>query len=221
MGYDAPDGATDTRIAQTGLARGGGSLLAPDVNAFDVTNGDKDSHVTVIGHSYGSTTVADAAAAFGMRTDDVVLVGSPGTDLAKRAADFHLPEGGHLYVGAASSDPVTHLGGKQIPITPFPPTPFDIPTQGIPVGLGVDPAVDGFGSTRFKAEVPGFNNPFSDHSEYFTPGGESLYAIADIASGNGALLADHDMTARHRGEYVFASSVDPELLRTPTTGHYH
>ena len=221
MGYDAPDSPTDLRIAATGLAREGGSLLTPDVNAFDVTNGDKDSHVTVVGHSYGSTTVADAAAGFGMHTDDVVLVGSPGTDLAKSAADFHLPQGGNLYVGAASSDPVTHLGGMQLPLSPFPSTPFDTPFPGVSVGLGTDPAVDGFGSTRFKAEIPGFNNPFSDHSEYFTPGGESLHAIADITSGNGGLLEDHGMTARHRGEYVFADSVDPELLRTPTSGHYH
>jgi Alpha/beta hydrolase len=221
MGYDAPDSPTDTRIAATGLAREGGSLLARDVNAFDVTHGGKDSHVTVIGHSYGSTTVADAAAGYGMRTDDVVLVGSPGTDLAKSAADFHLPSDGHVYVGAASSDPVTHFGDMQIPITPFPPSPFDVPAPGIPVGLGTDPAVDGFGSTRFKAEVPGLALPFSDHSKYFTPGGESLYAIVDITSGNGALLEDHGMTARHRGRYLFADSVDPELLRTPTTGHYH
>jgi hypothetical protein len=221
MGYDAPDSPTDLRIAQTDLARQGGALLAPDVNAFDVTNGDKDSHVTVIGHSYGSTTVADAAAGYGMHTDDVVLVGSPGTDLAKSAADFHLPDGGHVYVGAASSDPVTHFGSQQIPITPFPPSPFHLPTPGIPVGLGTDPALDGFGSTRFKAEVPGLTNPFGDHSEYFTPGSESLYAITDIASGNGALLESHDMTARHRGEYVLADSVDPELFRTPTSGHYH
>jgi len=221
MGYDAPDSATDTRIAQTGLARDGGSMLASDVKAFDVTNGDNDSHVTVIGHSYGSTTVADAAAGYGMRADDVVLVGSPGTDLAKSTADFHLAEGGHVYVGAASSDPVTQFGSKQIPLTPFAPTPFDMPTPGIPVGLGTDPAADGFGSTRFKAEIPGFNNPFSDHSKYFTPGSESLYAIADITSGNGALLEGHGMTARHRGEYLWADSVDPELLRTPTTGHYH
>jgi pimeloyl-ACP methyl ester carboxylesterase len=218
MGYDAPDSPVDTRIAQTDLARQGGSLLASDVNAFDITNGDKDSHVTVVGHSYGSTTVADAAAGFGMRTDDVVLVGSPGTDLAKSAADFHLPDGGHLYVGAASSDPVTQFGSKQLPLST---SPFDVPTPGVPVGLGTDPAVDGFGSTRFKAEVPGLNNPFDDHSQYFTPGGESLFAVADVTSGNGALLEEHGMTARHRGEYVLADHVDPELLRSPTTGHYH
>lgn len=221
MGYDAPDSPTDLRIAQTDLARQGGALLARDVNAFDVTNGAKDSHVTVIGHSYGSTTVADAAAGFGMRTDDAVLIGSPGADLARSAADFHLPDNGHVYVGAASSDPVTHLGSKQIPVTPLPPTPFDTPRAGIPIGLGTDPALDGFGSTRFKAEVPGLTNPFGDHSEYFTDGSESLYAIGDIAVGNGALLEDHGMTARHRGEYVFGDSVDPELFRTPTSGHHH
>jgi pimeloyl-ACP methyl ester carboxylesterase/uncharacterized protein YukE len=221
MGYDAPDSPTDLRIAQTDLARHGGSLLAPDVNAFDVTNGPKDSHVTVIGHSYGSTTVADAAAGYGMRTDDVVLIGSPGTDLAKSAADFHLPDGGDVYVGAASSDPVTHLGSQQIPISPFPSTPFETPTPGIPVGLGTDPTLDGFGSTRFKAEVPGLTNPFGDHSEYFTDGSESLYAIGDITSGHGALLEEHGMTARHRGEYVLADSVDPEFFRTPTSGHHH
>jgi hypothetical protein len=221
MGYDAPDSPTDLRIAQTDLARQGGSMLASDVKAFDVTNGTKDSHVTVIGHSYGSTTVADAAAGFGMRTDDVVLIGSPGTDLAKSAADFRLSDGGHVYVGAASSDPVTHLGSKHIPITPLPPAVFDTPSVGIPVGLGTDPSLDGFGSTRFKAEVPGLTNPFGDHSEYFTRGSESLYAIGDITSGSGALLEAHGMTARHRGEYVFADSVDPEYFRTPTSGHQH
>ncbi|MET0995697.1 MAG: alpha/beta hydrolase, partial [Mycobacterium sp.] len=98
MGYNAPDSLTDPQVAQTGNAREGGSLLASDVNALEVTN-KGDSHVTVIGHSYGSTTVADAAAGYGMHADDVVLIGSPGTDLAHSAADFHLPEGGHVYVG--------------------------------------------------------------------------------------------------------------------------
>ena len=63
----------------------------------------------MIGHSYGSTTVADAFAGSGMRANDAVLIGSPGTDLARSAADFHRGGGG-LYVGAASTDPVSWLG---------------------------------------------------------------------------------------------------------------
>ena len=211
MGYHAPDSAFDPQIGQTTLARDGGGLLAGDVNALAVTHQDGASQVTVIGHSYGSTTVADAAAGSGMHANDVVLVGCPGTDLAHSAADFHLPEGGHVYVGAASTDPITHLGGIQ----------GHLPGTGVTIGLGNDPAVEGYGSTRFKAEAPGLTFPLKDHSTYFTPGDESLFSIADIASGHGDALAHDNMTAQHRGAYWLPDEFDPETLRRPTGGHYH
>jgi hypothetical protein len=211
MGYHAPDSAFDPQIGQTTLARDGGGLLAGDVNALAVTHQDGASQVTVIGHSYGSTTVADAAAGSGMHANDVVLVGCPGTDLAHSAADFHLPEGGHVYVGAASTDPITHLGGIQ----------GHLPGTGVTIGLGNDPAVEGYGSTRFKAEAPGLTFPLKDHSTYFTPGDESLFSIADITSGHGDALAHDNMTAQHRGTYWLPDEFDPETLRRPTGGHYH
>ena len=62
MGYDAPD---DLAVAEPNMARNGAQILAPDVNALAVTHDGSPSHTTVIGHSYGSTTVADAAAAMG------------------------------------------------------------------------------------------------------------------------------------------------------------
>ena len=211
MGYRAPDGLLDLQIGQTTLARDGGGLLSRDVNALGVTHGPGSSHVTVIGYSYGSTTVADAAAGSGMRADDVVLAGCPGTDLAHRAADFHLAAGGHVYVGAASTDPITHFGGMQ----------EHVPGTGVTVGLGIDPAVEGYGSTRFKAEAPGLTHPLQDHSSYFTPGNESLFSIADIASGHGDVLAREHMTAEHRGSYWLPDDFDPERLRVPTGDHYH
>lgn len=211
MGYHAPDGAFDPQIGQTTLARQGGGLLAGDVNALAVTHQAGGSHLTVIGHSYGSTTVADAAAGSGMHANDVVLVGCPGTDLAHSAADFHLPGGGHVYVGAASSDPITHLGGIQ----------GHLPGTGVTIGLGNDPAVEGYGSTRFKAEVPGLTFPLKDHSTYFTPGDESLFSIADIASGHGDALEHDQMSAQHRGTYWLPDEFDPEALRPGTEGHYH
>ncbi|MFA1706052.1 alpha/beta hydrolase [Mycobacterium intracellulare] len=212
MGYHAPDSALDPQIGQTTLARDGGGLLAGDVNALGVTHqSGMPSHVTVIGHSYGSTTVADAAAGSGMHANDVVLVGCPGTDLAHNAGDFHLPEGGHVYVGAASTDPITHLGGIQ----------GHLPGTGVTVGLGSDPAGEGWGSTRFKAEAPGLTFPLKDHSSYFTPGNESLFSMADIASGHGDALAHDNMTAQHRGTYWLPDEFDPEALRRPTGGHYH
>ncbi len=211
MGYQAPDSMTHLQVGQIGLAQAGGGLLAADVNGLHATH-DGASHVTVIGHSYGSTTVADAAAGSGMHANDVVLIGCPGTDLAHNAADFHL-DGGHVYVGAASSDPVTGLGGFQEHVT----------GTGVTVGLGTDPAAEGYGSTRFKAEVPGPYNPLSagDHSQYFAPGSEALFSMADIVSGHGDALAHDQMTTPHRGTYWLPDAFDPEMFRLGTGGHYH
>lgn len=220
MGYDAPDALYDPRVGTTGLAHEGGQLLASDVNALNATH-EGASHMTVLGHSYGSTTVSDAAAGYGMHADDVVLVGCPGTDLAHSAADFHLNEGGHLYVGAASTDPVTQLGA--IPQIHVPGTDFT-------ASLGDDPAMDGYGSTRFKAEVPGLTTPWGDHSQYYTRGNESLFSMSDIVSGHGDALEHDGMTAPHRRNDILTNlgdafglpiPKDPELFRPGTSGHTH
>ncbi|WP_431233173.1 alpha/beta hydrolase [Mycolicibacterium psychrotolerans] len=214
MGYDAPNSLTDPQVAQTSLAHQGGALLAADVNGLNVTHGPGPSHMTVMGHSYGSTTVADAAAGYGMHTNDVILIGCPGTDMAKSAADFHLAPGGHVFVGSASTDPVTQLGGLP---------QVHIPGTGVNLALGADPAMDGFGSTRFKAEVPGWT--INDHSHYFERGTESLFSMADIVSGHGDALALDGMTAPHRSDNILTDigvlPSDPELYRAPTSGHYH
>jgi hypothetical protein len=213
IGYDAPNDVTDPGLYEPNMARTGGQLLASEVNSFAVTHEGAPTHMTVVGHSYGSTVVSDAAAAFGMHPNDVVLVGSPGTDLAHSAGDFHLSPGGHLYVGAASGDAVSwspgHVNGPG----------FFGPTLG---GLGDDPCVDGYGSTRFKAEVPGYTvNPIYDHSHYFDIGSESLFGIADVVSGHGDALQHDGMTAPHRGEYGMGDWFDPEAFRSATTGHKH
>ncbi|MBW0012428.1 alpha/beta hydrolase [Mycobacterium sp.] len=213
VGYDAPNNWYDPSLREPNGARAGAQALAADVNALAVTHERPSAHVTVVGSSYGSTVVSDAAAAYGMRANDVVLVGSPGTDLAHSAADFHLPPGGHLYVGAASGDAVTWLPGHAT-------GPGLI---GVSFGgLGDDPAVDGYGSTRFKAEVASTSiNPIHDHLHYFDDGSESLFSIADVVSGHGDALQGHGMTARHRGEYGLGGWFDPEVARPATTGHHH
>ena len=199
MGYDAPNDFNDVqRISTPELARTGGQALAQDVNGLWATHLGAGQHVTVLGHSYGSTTVADAFALGHMHANDAVLIGCPGTDLAPNAASFHL-DGGHVYVGDASTDPVgmlgelnglshyvnrDNIGGQLLGLTP---------------GLGTDPAADGFGSVRFRAEVPGSDgiNPH-DHSYYYHPGSEALDSMADITSGHGDALESDGMTAQHR-----------------------
>jgi hypothetical protein len=198
MGYDAPDGFTDARIASTPLAHAGAALLAGDVTGFKSTSG---ADFTVIGHSYGSTVVADAAY-LRMPAHDVVLIGSPGTDMAHSASDFHLPAGGGVYVGSASTDPITQLG--------------KMPTVAVPghtatIGLGSDPAAEGFGSIRFRAEVPGIT--VNDHSHYYQPGSESLRSIGLIASGHGATaLHDQGLLAPHRADPSLVDRVVGTLM---------
>ncbi|MBS9534372.1 alpha/beta hydrolase [Mycobacterium sp. M1] len=237
MGYDTPASFTDPNIANPGLARTGGDLLAWDVNSLSATHeSGVPQHVTVIGHSYGSTTVADAFANSGMQANDAVLLGCPGTDLAKNAADFHL-NGGQVYVGDASTDPVGWIGEGHSWTNPLNDA-LGHPL-GTSAGLGTDPAHDGFGATRFRAEIPDANglNP-GDHSHYYEVGGEALRGMTDIATGHGADLANDGMLAAPRTDapILGTGSVhtpfgdrpvptlqspiqDPEADRPGTSGH--
>lgn len=215
MGYDTPESFTDPNIATAGLARTGGDTLAWDVNSFSVTHeAGVPQHVTVAGHSYGSTTVADAFANSGMRADDAILLGSPGTDVATSAADFGLRDG-RVYIGDASTDPVGWLG--QMGTT----TPSELNESlgnmmGPSAGLGTDPAFEDFGATRFRAEVPGADmlDP-DDHSYYYTPGSESLRSITEIVTGNSDRLDDLDLLAQPRTEL---SVTTPQSVDLPIVG---
>ncbi|GFG52472.1 alpha/beta hydrolase [Mycolicibacterium agri] len=197
MGYDAPDGFNDTRVANPNLARAGGDLLAADVNGLWVTHQDPSQHVTVLGHSYGSTTVADAFAGSGMHANDAVLLGCPGTDLAKSAADFNL-DGGKVYVGSASTDPVSYIGTAPEYLHDYLNRKLGYPV-GLDAGLGIDPAGDEYGSVRFDAEVVGRDglDP-GDHSHYYDMGTESLASMTRIATGNGDSLGEEGLLAEGR-----------------------
>ena len=214
MGYDAPDGYSDPRVAEPWLARTGGAQLAQDVNGLWVTHsGQKPPHVSVLGHSYGATAVADAFAGSGMHANDAILLGSPGTDLAQHAADFHV-DGGHVYVGAASTDPVSWIGESgTVPdvLNDVLGHPF-----GPHAGLGPDPAGDGFGAVRFHAEPVGRATlDFRDHSQYYDLGGEALRSMVDIVTGHGDALAREGLLAQGRRQPHITT---PSAITIPVLG---
>lgn len=175
LGYDAPSGgkldALDfVGVAGEGKAADGAKNLSTFVDGLHATREvPKDVHLTVIGHSYGSTTVAKAAGD-GMDADDIVLVGSPGAgDGNMHASDLT----GNVYVGAADEDPVSRLGN---------------PT---PAGLGVDPATSDFGANRFAVDdgdrfawtLLGLKNGLDNHTGYFNENSDSLADISKVAAG--------------------------------------
>lgn len=168
MGYDAPN---FSNVASDNAAEHGATLLAADVAGIRASREGNQPHLTVIGHSYGSTTASIAADRDHLQADDLVLIGSPGTGSAKTVKDYDAQlANGHVWSGSASQDLVTHLNGNNMPGDP----------------LGQDPSEDKFGAQRFTAEAKdrGDHMNIADHSKYYREGSESLANIADIVTGN-------------------------------------
>jgi len=215
-GYDAPsivvvDGSDDdpvddvgdwvdeggdlVHVVTMGHATSGASVLARDVCGLRAMR--DDVHVTVIGNSYGATTVAVAADEFDLAADDVVLTGSPGAGRANDAGDLTTGRS-NTWVGSASDDPVSYLGrtgGAE---------PHDVVdvASGSVIGLGNDPTEDDFSAQRFQAEWSGrdddFPWPLDGHGHYFDPCGEAPMNIGAIVAGeyDAVRLAEH----RHKDE---------------------
>jgi hypothetical protein len=173
MGYDAPSGwiGTPTQTPRSGDAIEGAGLLAADVQGLRAARGDEwqisqgpdKLHLTVIGHSYGSVTTGMAAADHGLKADDVILLGSPGTSAPHSNALSVGPT--HVWTGSNSNDPVSYVGTIH--------------------WWGADPASSTFGGTRFGAEGgPGVLHPLTNHTSYFQAGSDSLYNMSQIGTGH-------------------------------------
>ncbi|SFN30978.1 Alpha/beta hydrolase [Pseudonocardia ammonioxydans] len=182
-GYDAPGdllaaahlgpaerGAADLRGFQEGL-RGG--------HAGPV-------HLTVVGHSYGST-VTGRAAGPGFAADDVVFVGSPGAGVRSAGELGVAPE--RVWATTARHDPISSAPGSELFGT----------SRGLgPTGLahGPNPAAPGFGARLFES-APGTALPRPDdpatptdesapaaaHGAYWDPGSPGLDMLGRIVSG--------------------------------------
>lgn len=201
IGYDAPSGDTQDLVTQTvpeQMADEGGELLAADFAAFETSRGPITPLTTVIGHSYGSTTVSYAAAEDGMRPDNIVLIGSPGAGPADDASDLGLPEE-HVFVGSAASDPVTYAGNQ------------GLISRG-ELGLGYDPAEAEFDAIRIRAEFVD-RDPFSqdDHGRYFEAASESLDNMGYIVTGQESLVVE----AEPRDDPPIGDATEPEWERVP------
>ncbi|MBD0695526.1 alpha/beta hydrolase [Streptomyces sp. CBMA123] len=166
LGYDAPLGFAEA--GDMSRAQGGVDAYRAFLQGQRVTHQGAPAHVTAEGHSFGSLLVGLAARKpAGIAADDVVLVGSPGTD-AFHASEFSVGAD-HTYVGAASWDHISHLGWY---------------TR--------DPAGADFGARRFA--VDGGSPDFTAHSSYWDdgPGDDhtSVDNIGRIVSGHGGRITE-------------------------------
>lgn len=189
MGYDAPRSGD---VAFDGAAERGADLLAADLLAVQAAR-EVLPHLTVVGHSYGSTTTGTALRDHVTGADDAVLVGSPGPGV-ETADELHVPDG-HVFVGASSRDPVSYLDR-----------------------FGADPTHEDFGAYRFQAEDitrHGLRLDPADHSKYFDAKTESLANVVAVVVGDYEALRP----AAYRDEMWLLPdgiNTDPEADREPT-----
>lgn len=168
LGYDAPAAALG-QVNDPAQAIEGGQILAKDVEGYRVAN--PNAHVTVIGHSYGSTVVGYSAMDNGLKADDIAFVGSPGVGASN--VNQLGPGAGHVYVGGTEHDPV--IQG----------TSGDWFTKD---GSSTGPYDSSFGAKQFGTSGESWVG--HAHSAYYDKGSESLDNLAKIANGQGGAVSE-------------------------------
>ena len=181
LGYDTPEGAIDLDTITRGRAEDGGERLADAIDGLRASRPGDEAHLTVIGHSYGSTTTSYAATDHDLGVDDVALIGSPGAGPADTADDLS-PGEGNVWVGRNSRDAVAFFG--------------DEGWLHNPGGLGTDPSSEDFDARRFEAESVERSTvrSLADHSRYYDHDSESLYNLGRIVDGRHDAVHDADQS---------------------------
>ncbi|CCH35450.1 alpha/beta hydrolase [Actinosynnema sp. NPDC047251] len=170
LGYDAP-GWSPGEVDNPAQAREGGANLVADVDGYRAA-GAPGQHLTVIGHSYGSTTVGYAGMN-GLAADDIAFVGSPGVG-ASNAGQLSVGPG-HVYAGATEHDPVVQG------------TSSDWFTQD---GSSIGPYDDRFGAKVFGTSDSAMIH--EAHTAYYDKGSESIQNLARIANGDGGSVTGQE-----------------------------
>ncbi|MCV7124178.1 hypothetical protein H7H53_14010, partial [Mycobacterium lacus] len=104
LGYDAPDSLKD--VTHDWLARDAAGPLNSFYKGLAATTNAPDHHITAFGHSYGSL-VTSLALQQGAPVSDVVLYGSPGTELTNVTQLGVQP--GHAYYMIGVNDHVSDI----------------------------------------------------------------------------------------------------------------
>jgi len=203
IGYNNPSDFDFGNTVTESAAIDGGERLSKFVSGVQEARAHDPRVMTVIGHSYGSTTASHAASDFGLDADNLVLVGSPGAGGGvDNASDLNVPQ---VWAGNSSRDPVAALADNGW---------FGNHTL-LGAGLGNDVAEDTFGANRFQAEDETRNPDFrlvGDHVKYYNRGTESIFNMGQIVVGG----YNEVISAEHTTDPWYAAPQDPEIDRTPT-----
>ncbi len=161
LGYDIPQTADTLRSGHSVVLRESAEAGAGSLAGF-LRGLPSDRHVTVVGHSYGSTTAGLAVARGDTGVDDLVVLGSPGLG-ADTTTELGLPSR-RVHVLEADDDPVADLGwfGRD------------------PSGL---PGVDRLSTENVELPDGSPGQRSVGHSGYLVPGTTSQWNVAAVVAG--------------------------------------
>lgn len=217
LGYEAPDalGVLDGRAASTGANR-----LASELDAHHATRAASGPvpPITVVAHSYGTTTAADALTRTRHTIDSFVLVGSAGIDTkyVTNLADLNVTDANGkpaVYTTTAADDLLAPIGvdlsGRAQP------NPKAANVNGMSIGGAQSFSSDGGNGPGLK-RVRG-HNPLGEGTRtteplnasppqgggYFDPDTQSLRNIAAVTLGvtdkvDGTLTSTDDAARSHQ-----------------------
>jgi hypothetical protein len=168
IGYSTP-GVLD--IASLSRADQGAKFLGNAVHGVQATRTGSEPFVTLVTHSYGSTTAMIELADGGVKVDALAMVGSPGG--AAQSASALGVKNDNVYVGEAAWDPIVN-------------TAF----------YGSDPGSSTFGAK--KIDVAGGTDAITHkplaaavgHLGYFDAGSQAMRNLALIGLNQGPLVTD-------------------------------
>lgn len=160
LGYDPPEGI-GLAAARSERAVAGAQELMRFVAALAAQR--PAARITLIGHSYGSLVVADAARNLPAAVTDLVMLGSPGLDVG---AVEDLGTAARVWVGRTGNDwtrrlPHVRLGS---------------------LGHGTDPSSAAFGARTLDV------SDADGHDGYFVVGTRSLASIAGVVAQAGSVV---------------------------------
>lgn len=169
LGYDAP--LSIPNVANTHRANAGADRLVNFLEGLRAIPRDSQEklHLTLLGHSYGSTTSGIAASHVSPNVvDDLVLFGSPGSGV-QLGAEYRVPEG-HRWVSAVPyyGDIVQGIGTD----INFGQNPTEMPAFRHISG-------DATEGETYRT----FTHPFGNHSTYLENNTETQKDMARILAG--------------------------------------
>ncbi|MBO2457297.1 alpha/beta hydrolase [Actinomadura violacea] len=169
LGYDAPQ-SIPLEAPFRSYADNGAPALNRFADGLHTSHQGDPTHMTMIGHSYGTTVIGSAATHGHLQTNDIIFAGSPGVEAA-RASDLGIGSQ-HVYTERAPRDPVPPLG-------------MHTELPGRIGGLASIPGSAMFGGRTldYGTDPEGWDLGHA-HSSYWNPFSTSLNNQAKVLTGN-------------------------------------